>query len=283
MQELGKALGHELQEAREQKGLSLEEVQQTTKIRTRYLEAIESGRLDTLPGMVYARGFIKSYAEFLGINGQELLERHQLAAEVEKGTPEPAASERRKQPKVQADKPAFSLFSSRVPQVAALIGVLAVATAGYLYFANQTEEHGAVNQEPKVQGENETPVADVKPDAQPAPQPQPEPAPEPPKPKVTVTQKPQQPNPNMTAYTVAGTEQMELVFTAVSGDCWVDAKADGKTVMTGIIKKGEKKVWTANQNLTVLTGNSKGVTMTINGEAVTFTPQLRGYTYQFTK
>ncbi|HEU4963184.1 MAG TPA: RodZ domain-containing protein [Bacilli bacterium] len=273
MQEIGK----ELQEAREAQGMTLEDVQQGTKIRTRYLEAIEAGELDTLPGMVYARGFIKSYAEFLGINGQELLERHNLAAEADRAPVEPVASA--PQPKVKTKRSALPLLSSRLPQVVAIIALLAVFTAGYLYFVNQDEEHGAVNQEPKVQGE--TSPTDV---SEPAPQPEPTPAPapEPPKPKVAVTQAGQAAH--MTSYKVTGVEKMELLFSADRGNCWVDVKGDdGKSLYTGTLQKGQKQTWVASKVLTVKTGNSQGVSMTMNGQAVNFPPQTGGYTYQFAK
>jgi cytoskeleton protein RodZ len=54
----------------------LEEVHSKTKIRVRYLECIESGDWNALPGSVYARGFIRSYAELLGLDGRKLLEQY---------------------------------------------------------------------------------------------------------------------------------------------------------------------------------------------------------------
>lgn len=66
-------IGARLRAAREAKGLSLEEVQQALKIRLRYLEAIEAGELGEIPGLVYARGFIRTYARFLEIDITEEL------------------------------------------------------------------------------------------------------------------------------------------------------------------------------------------------------------------
>ncbi|MDN4077451.1 DUF4115 domain-containing protein [Paenibacillus polymyxa] len=70
-------LGQQLKEARLQKGLSLDDVQEMTKIRKRYLEAIETGDYKVLPGSFYVRAFIKTYAETVGLNPDELLEGHQ--------------------------------------------------------------------------------------------------------------------------------------------------------------------------------------------------------------
>lgn len=63
-----KEIGERLKAARIAKGLSLEDVQQALKIRRRYLEAIEGGRIGEIPGLVYARGFIRSYARLLGVD-----------------------------------------------------------------------------------------------------------------------------------------------------------------------------------------------------------------------
>ncbi|HUV94818.1 MAG TPA: RodZ domain-containing protein [Anaerolineae bacterium] len=65
-------VGTRLREAREQQGLSLEQAEETTRIRRVFLEALEEERFDVLPGDVYARGFIRNYAQFLGLDPQEL-------------------------------------------------------------------------------------------------------------------------------------------------------------------------------------------------------------------
>lgn len=79
-------LGQQLREARLQKGMSLDDVQEMTKIRKRYLEAIEAGDYKVLPGSFYVRAFIKTYAEAVGLNPDELLEGHKQ--DVPKAQPE---------------------------------------------------------------------------------------------------------------------------------------------------------------------------------------------------
>ncbi|MFC7679537.1 helix-turn-helix domain-containing protein [Paenibacillus sp. GCM10028914] len=79
-------LGQQLREARLQKGMSLDDVQEVTKIRKRYLEAIEAGDYKVLPGSFYVRAFIKTYAEAVGLNPDELLEGHKQ--DVPKAEPE---------------------------------------------------------------------------------------------------------------------------------------------------------------------------------------------------
>lgn len=60
-------IGQYLKRVREEKGISLKTVAEETKIRVRYLQALEEGDYAALPGNVYARGFLRSYARFLGV------------------------------------------------------------------------------------------------------------------------------------------------------------------------------------------------------------------------
>ncbi len=68
LEEIGKIL----KEEREKQGKSLMDVHNVTKISVHNLRAIEEGDIDSLPHPVYAKGFIKHYAEYLGLNGEEL-------------------------------------------------------------------------------------------------------------------------------------------------------------------------------------------------------------------
>ncbi len=62
-------IGRSLREARENRGLSPEDVQKSLNIRERYLTALEEERWELLPGEAYTKGFLRTYAEFLGLNG----------------------------------------------------------------------------------------------------------------------------------------------------------------------------------------------------------------------
>src|SRR3989344_7816142 len=61
-------LGEKLREARLQRKLSLEEVAVATKIKPQFLEAIERDAYSELPSSAYAQGFVKNYAEYLGLS-----------------------------------------------------------------------------------------------------------------------------------------------------------------------------------------------------------------------
>jgi cytoskeletal protein RodZ len=66
-------VGQRLKEARLAKGLTLEEVSQATKIRSSFLASIEKGEYHSLPSSSYAQGFVRNYAEFLGLPQREIL------------------------------------------------------------------------------------------------------------------------------------------------------------------------------------------------------------------
>lgn len=90
-------LGQQLREARLARGLSLDDVQEMTKIRKRYLEAIEMGDYKVLPGSFYVRAFIKTYAETVGLDADELLAEHRqnVPSTAPEPTMEPVIQKRR--------------------------------------------------------------------------------------------------------------------------------------------------------------------------------------------
>lgn len=67
-------VGNKLREARTRRRLSMQDVETATKIRARYLQALENEEWDLLPGDTYARAFIRTYGSFLGLDGDRLAE-----------------------------------------------------------------------------------------------------------------------------------------------------------------------------------------------------------------
>jgi len=116
-----------LRRARQQTGYALPDVATTLRIRLRYLEAIEDGRFDDLPGSVYAVGFIRTYAEFLNLDAEEMVRRFKdevagVDRQTELNFPAPAAE-------------------SRVPGGAVLMiaAVLAMIAYGGWYYLSSAE------------------------------------------------------------------------------------------------------------------------------------------------
>ncbi len=72
----GTGLGAYLREIRERQGLSLPEIAAETKISCRFLEAIEEERWEELPGEVYIVGYLRAYAEAVGLDPGDVLARY---------------------------------------------------------------------------------------------------------------------------------------------------------------------------------------------------------------
>ncbi len=88
-------VGTRLREERERRGIGIDEIEAETRIRAKFLLAIEEGRFDVLPGPAYVRAFVRGYAEQLGLDPQELVAelnaRPDMTADVAVGPPRQVA------------------------------------------------------------------------------------------------------------------------------------------------------------------------------------------------
>jgi cytoskeleton protein RodZ len=120
---MDRGVGTFLHQARNRRQIELSEVEAATRIRLRYLSAIENEEWDVLPGGVYTRGFIRTYASFLGLDGERLVEDYR--ASVERWHRAPGEQAR------GADSPAGGLTGSgrlRLPLTALVVlAVIALA------------------------------------------------------------------------------------------------------------------------------------------------------------
>jgi cytoskeletal protein RodZ len=89
-------IGTSLREARLRQGLDFPEIEQGTKIRSKYLRALEDEQFDVLPAQTYVKGFLRSYAEYLGLDGQLYVDEYNSRFVV--GEEEPASRPRRSAP-----------------------------------------------------------------------------------------------------------------------------------------------------------------------------------------
>ena len=87
----GRTLGQTLRAAREAKGWDLARAERDTRIRTRYLVALEQGDYRDLPSPVYTRGFVRNYAQFLGLDPERCLDLYRTEATPDEA-PRPAVA-----------------------------------------------------------------------------------------------------------------------------------------------------------------------------------------------
>jgi hypothetical protein len=246
-------IGDRLRNAREARGLTLAAAESLTRIRAVYLQALEDEQFDRMPGPVYARGYLRTYALALGLAPDELMETYPAAfgaADRPVFTPRPA------QIPIRPTTP-----PSRLRRVMMYVGgailtiVLILGFIGY-----QQLRQFAQPVPPSVSA----PVAEPVPP--PAP---PKPASVSPQAKPTVVSAPQP----------AGNGGVELAV-AARGSCWLYVVADGVEVFQGLVQAGDAPTWHARQRLTVRVGNVDVVALRVNGQLVQ--PQTQGKVWEGT-
>ena len=126
------SIGDKLREAREKRGLLWEKAHKDTKIHPNILKALEEDKGDEFLSPVYIKGFLKKYAQYLGLDSQQIVEEYEslhLPQRAQAGSPPPILTleDKKKEPKVNYRR-LLSLFK------ALLIIILTILFVGYLRF-----------------------------------------------------------------------------------------------------------------------------------------------------
>jgi len=231
------SIGEVLRSKREGRSLGLQEVHEATKITSQNLAALEENRFDAFPNKVYARAFLRDYANFLDLDSASLLARYE----------EELGGAREVEPIRPAGKGAWRIIGYAL----AVLVVLGGAGAGSYFWWTGCEQQRRVPgnvpraETPSTRDEGILP-------AQPAPARTREPQPLPEKPQ------PAPPTPPVPS------EKIALDVSALR-DVWVDAKSDGKTVCWETMPKGTSKRFTAKRAIYIHTGMAGAVQLKFNG------------------
>ena len=94
------SFGAWLRRQREVRGISLREIAETSRISLRYLEALEQDRFDLLPAPLFAKGFLREYAKFVGLDPDEVVNYYLSASPREAGVERPQRSRLRPRPRI---------------------------------------------------------------------------------------------------------------------------------------------------------------------------------------
>lgn len=128
---MSQSLGERLREAREAKGLSIGDVAEQTRISALYLESIENNDYKPLPGGIFNKGFVKSYAKFVGVDENEALAEYQRLNYVPVSDEEETFKTYR--PEVLTDD---NSGRSMIPSAILAVVALGILTAGVLFFVD---------------------------------------------------------------------------------------------------------------------------------------------------
>jgi cytoskeletal protein RodZ len=117
-------LGNSLREARSRQGLGYPQVELATKIRAKYVRALEEEQFDVLPAETYVRGFLRTYADFLGLDGQLYVDEYESRFVTEGYDGMPA--ERRAKSRTKQRQRQRELSFQRRAVILALVGMAAL-------------------------------------------------------------------------------------------------------------------------------------------------------------
>ena len=224
-------LGEKLRQAREERKITISEVSEQTRISPLYLEAIEADDYRALPGGIFNKGFIKSFAKYVGFDEQEALQDYarQFA---EQNDGQNADELKTRRPEVLTDD-----RSSSIPTIIFAVIILGLMTWGILalvrYIQNQPDAPAPANANAANSANQNAPVS---------PTPTPLPA----------------------------TDEIKIEFKTTAAKVSVTAKVDGKTT-NEVMTNDAPKIFTGKESvkLAYYKGFADKVQITLNGKQIT--------------
>ncbi|MEH7671944.1 helix-turn-helix domain-containing protein [Bacillus pumilus] len=277
-------LGKRLIEAREEKGMSLEDLQTVTKIQKRYLLAIEQGNYDIIPGKFYVRAFIKQYAEAVGLNPEQLFE------EFRKDVPSTYNDEvsdklSNIKPQRELPKPASKVLEL-LPTILIIGGVLVVIAIIYVIVQAVNHDSGQKNnQTAPQQSESKYEVSEdsslakdqkkkekASSDDQEKSSKKDDSSKDSSKDDETVSLKAANTEGSTTTYEVSGADEKELTISATKAS-WLRVRDEsGKVLKMGELKDGEsfKTDLSELSQVDIRLGNATGIDIKVNDETLKY-------------
>lgn len=243
-------IGSTLRDARVRRDLSLQQVEDETKIRVKYIQAMENEDFDVLPSGTYVKGFLRTYAEYLGIDYQLMLDEYNErygSGEYREHMIQPPQTAKPRPPRRHQNY----LY-------VAIIAVAIIAVLAYLGWGNSSSETPTL-----------VTTTGMEPSTQTAP-------------AVAAT------TPTQAPPTVSNTLD-NITFTATSTDNWVElheGSASGEPIWVGKLESGETKSLGradigAVDKLWLVVGSSTGLEVMVNGKPQKLSDKV-GQVYQVT-
>ena len=230
-------IGNSLREARLRQGLDIAQVESGTKIRGKYIQALEAERFDLLPAETYVKGFLRTYAEYLGLDGQLYVDEFNSRFASEEEPLVPSTATRRRRPR----------RSESNWVVVALAGIVAIVVLFVVAWRSadrspadpgigKVESQAAAGAAKKSKSASSTTNRDKR--ASPLP-------------------------------------RARIVLVAARGNCWMQVRAgsvNGRELYEGTLEAGEvqrfvgKRIW-------MLLGVPENLDVTLNGKRVNNVPE----------
>lgn len=266
-------IGEVLRKARESKKLTLDDLQQRTKIQKRYLEAIEQNRFAELPSTFYVRAFIRQYAAAVDVDGDHLVD-------VFDGKDVPARPARTKPEEIQVsrkdihvEKDGIGAVLTSLPAIA--LGLVAAAIIGVVFYISWLNR----NADPIIQDSGVSVDGSLPKESSQAQ-------------SASSSKTEASSTTETTASSEAVKDQVELVtntdsaaeislteatdpvkldFTSAEGRCWIGIYINGSLVQDETVEIGATASYAlpaGTENATIVLGAAKYVNLSVNGQAV---------------
>ncbi|SHE81088.1 protein RodZ, contains Xre-like HTH and DUF4115 domains [Caldanaerobius fijiensis DSM 17918] len=278
-------IGEILKTKRLEKNISISDVQEFTKIKSYYIKAIEDGEEDKLPDPVYIRGFIRSYAEMLGLNGEVLLQDLKLNKTREYNV----SAMIKEKSKVNTD---IRRSTKKIGRYIAIVIIIGLFIYGFYSLGNflgvKIDGHNNSIVDNNISAEIDIGSVDKKPKDKPTTD----------KSNQSVnlgdlnapTAKTEIKQMSKTADTamyqvITDNDSYKLKIDIVGTRCWMDISVDGSSVYSGILTTGQSKELDIKSSSTVKIklGKASDVAIYIDGQAVEKANVPGIYWYVFTK
>lgn len=237
-------IGDLLRRERERQNLSIKDIEKATSIRALYIDAIEKGEYKTLPGEVYAKGFVRNYANYLKLNANEIVnafnEEMHPQEELQESAGSSSAEEARQEQSAERNREEY-----RGPKITSLesypmekkshgvrnalmvaAAVFVVAFAALIAFGGDEEPSA-----PAPRAKTQTQQGQKQTEAAPKP--------------------------------AADGVEVKLSFT---DRCWTEVVVDGKTEFEGTAEKGKVLTLKGKDKVRITAGNAGALNYSLNGK-----------------
>jgi cytoskeleton protein RodZ len=241
------SLGQQLKQSREEKGISLQEIAESTHISIRFLQAIENDAYDVLPGGVFNRAFVRKFARQVGFDEEQAVNLYQEQWQEQGGEPERGYQ-------LGIDDTEFRQGSGNglLLSFVALIVLGSLAYAAYQYFTPAVSDAGggamAGLNTPTPAPSVITPTPGASPEATASPSSRP----------------PGSPTPEAPA------GAMRVQLTAPIEEVWLKIKSDGGEAKQMLLPKGESRVYDVSEEIILSIGRVQSLKIAINGRNLDF-------------
>ena len=231
--------GGKLRQARERRGISLRQIAASTKIAAAALEALERNDISKLPGGIFSRAFVRSYAIEVGLDPEETVREF-----LERFNQEPPPADD-VPGEIPAEERAFQdrqRKAARLAIGAAIAVVVLIAALVIAYRARIASRTGS-------QPQSAEPPAAVTPD-----------------PAAPPSQAPPSAQTPVAAEPAPAAIQAVRLEIAPTSDCWVSVTVDGRKMLGRIVPAGEKQTFTVTKDATVDVGDAGAFAYSVNGK-----------------